>query len=67
MMQTTLIVQARVDLIASVGDDEKAHTLEDALYKDLLVSISMGLCINPAACAKVALKTQALKFSRWTS
>lgn len=56
----------RVERIrASVGDDERAHSMEDALYTDLLRAIAAGLCEDPAACAKAALTTQTFGFARW--
>jgi hypothetical protein len=47
------------------GDSEMAHCGEDALYTELLRSIAAGTCDDPAACAKRALTTKEMPFSRW--
>lgn len=47
------------------GDDEIAHSCEDALYSDLLQSIADGSCDDPAGCAREALKTAEIDFHRW--
>lgn len=46
------------------GDDEHAHGLEDALYRDVLKAIAEGTCEEPVGCARVALATQKIKFAR---
>jgi hypothetical protein len=60
--------KARVEEIRSAArDDERAHELEDALRRDALKIIARG-DLTPADAAKlarVALSTEALKFSRW--
>ncbi len=51
---------------SSSGDDEKAHALEDDLYIRTLEEIAWG-ATNPIELAKEALKSQTIKFSRWTA
>ena len=46
-------------------DDEAAHSMEDALHRDVLKAIAAGECDDPAATAAAALKTLDLKFQRW--
>lgn len=47
------------------GDDESAHGLEDKLYYDILVSIADGSTDDAQGIAREAIKTQAIRFSRW--
>lgn len=49
---------------ARSGDYEKAHALEDALYRDLLAAIANNTCPAPCTCAYFALRTQTENFSR---
>ena len=59
-------VIAEVESIkACAADDERAHSMEDALYGALLSAIAEGRCVDPAACAKAALATQKISFARW--
>lgn len=59
-------VLKRVDAIrAAAGDDEGAHIMDDDLRDDLLMAIANGECDNPAACARAALATNEIGFSRW--
>jgi len=61
-------VEKRVDKVAKQvrrGDDEFAHILEDALWRDTLTAIAENRCEYPDVCAEMALRTQALSFSRW--
>lgn len=59
-------VQDRVDQIASMADDdEMAHSYEDALHQHVLQVISVGKCSDPQECARIALTTLDIKFSRW--
>lgn len=59
-------VLRRVDVIReSSGDDEGAHGMEDSLWSDVLRAISDGTADDPAGCAKAALLTQEIDFSRW--
>jgi hypothetical protein len=56
-----------VESEALSGDDEMAHLREDELRRDVLKEIAAGTLtdITPARAAELALRTQALKFSRW--
>jgi hypothetical protein len=59
-------VRAKVNRIKEVIDDpEAAHGREDDLWAWVLKAIANDNCTDPAACAKEALKTQKLDFSRW--
>lgn len=51
----------------SKNDDELAHTLEDSLYQTVLTAIMKQKCEDPKSCAREALRTKKLKFSRWCS
>lgn len=46
-------------------DPEAAHSLEDDLYKELLVAIAEGRCKDPVACANKALETRSFDFPRY--
>ena len=58
-------VRQRVAGIAVLaGDDESAHTEEDALYRDVLRIVAAS--DSPLAeIAAEALKTQHIEFARW--
>ena len=66
-------VQNRVRLVreaAEQGDDERAHSLEDALRLDVLRAVARGPGrggADPRGLAVEALKTQAIAFSRWAA
>jgi hypothetical protein len=47
-----------------VGDDEAAHSMEDALRRDVLQAIANG---SPDAVelARIALESESLIFARW--
>jgi len=47
------------------GDDERAHIAEDNLHIDVLNAIAMGSCSDAEACAKAALETLKIDFTRW--
>jgi len=49
-----------------VRDNEKAHSLEDDLWEEVLNAIACGAS-NPQELAREALKTQEIEFNRWTS
>jgi hypothetical protein len=49
----------------SDGDDERRHSLEDELYRELITAIANGQCTDPVACCKEAIKTLEMDFSRW--
>jgi hypothetical protein len=52
------------DIRACVGDDEAAHSMEDALRRDVLQAIADG---SPDAVelARIALESESLDFARW--
>lgn len=50
---------------ACASNDEKAHRLEDNLYRDVLCAIADGEAVDPQALAGMALATQAIGFARW--
>lgn len=54
-------------LRAMAGDDEAAHGREDDLYLMVLTSIASGECADPRACAREVIKTQHIKFGRYTA
>jgi hypothetical protein len=59
-------VQRRLEEIRAVAhDDEMAHSSEDSLHQDVLTAIASGSCVDPAACAKAALTSNDILFSRW--
>lgn len=59
-------VRARVAHIEAMrGDDEQAHSEEDALYREVLHAIGSGKATYPAACARIALLTEDIDFARW--
>lgn len=62
-------VTERLERIRKTADkragDAEAHGQEDQLYLELLQSIAEGTCDDPSKCAKVALETQEIAFSRW--
>lgn len=63
-------VAERVARIAAVSDDdERAHGLEDDLYRDVLRQIADGTLAEDEAreIANAALKADGLDFSRWTA
>lgn len=64
-MLTVDEVRKRVARIAGiVGDDEVAHSEEDALHQAVLSSIAAG-APNAAELAAEALKTCEIGFARW--
>ena len=60
-------VRKKVAEISAVSDedDEQAHLSEDELYQEVMEAIANGECDDPAGCAKEALKTLDIDFSRW--
>ena len=60
-------VLKRVEAIrkVAVNDDETAHSQEDTLHQDVLQAIADGRCDGPADCARAALETRSIEFSRW--
>lgn len=49
----------------ALDDDESAHIAEDLLYAEVLQSIAEGSCENAAECARLALTSEMIEFSRW--
>jgi len=65
-MLTVDQVKERVAKIVQIrSDDEAAHSEEDLLHFEVLQAIADGNCEDPAACAREALKTEEIEFSRW--
>lgn len=59
-------VQKMVDHLARpCGDDETLHAEEDQIHRDVLEAIAMGKARNARECARIALTTRDLDFSRW--
>lgn len=59
-------IKARlVDIEASGGDPEHAHSEEDRLHVDVLLAIQRGECDDPALCAGLAATTINMQFARW--
>ncbi len=46
-------------------DCERAHGAEDDLHRRVLKMIADGTCENPKVCAREALRTLDIDFSRW--
>jgi hypothetical protein len=55
---------AIVRIKGKANDPEVAHGLEDKLYLDVIVAISLG-AKNPKKLAEAALKCSEIKFPRW--
>ena len=53
------------DIRDNSNNDEGSHIREDRLRDDLLRAIADGKCNDPEACAKEALKSNRIDFSRW--
>lgn len=63
---TTDDVQRALDAINIISDDDaQAHLLEDQLFADVLTAIADGTCVDPPACARLALTSLAIGFARW--
>ena len=58
------VINAVEDIRMESEDDERAHSLEDDLYEQVLLAVINN---NPESkeMAKEALKTKEIKFSRW--
>lgn len=50
---------------AQKGDDEAAHIEEDRLMQQVLRAIADGDVSDPAECARLALTSLDIEFSRW--
>jgi hypothetical protein len=58
-------VRERVSLIEqSKWDGEKAHSLEDALHRDVLEALAAGVR-GGRSLATAALRTREIEFPRW--
>lgn len=58
-------IRRRVDAIrASMRDNERAHDLEDDLYRDVLWTIAIG-APNAAELANAALLAAEIDYQRW--
>lgn len=67
-MQTMTIgtVEAEVQRIAAMsGDDESAHSAEDALHQSVLAYIAEHGDAKSSALARAALATTDIEFARW--
>lgn len=53
------------EIAAMTDDSEKAHGQEDDLHQVVLAAIRDGQCDDPTGCAREALMTLDLDFSRW--
>lgn len=52
-------------IVACKWDDEAAHSMEDTLHQEVLRAIADGSASNPSECARRALLTLDVDFSRW--
>jgi hypothetical protein len=52
------------EIRAAAGDDERAHSMEDALYRDVLQAIAKGH-IDGSRLARLALNARRINFARW--
>lgn len=58
-------VKDLVEYINTIAyDDERAHSMEDALHQDVLKAIAEG-ATNGIELATEALKTKEIEFNRW--
>jgi hypothetical protein len=61
-------IRERVNAIKKIkGDPEAAHGSEDTLFSDVLAAIAKGRCSDPAACAREALRSNYIRFPRWSA
>lgn len=59
------VQEAVVFLEAISGDDEAAHSDEDALHRAVLAAIADGTAENPQEMARLAVETAHINFERW--
>ena len=64
VMTSEDVARAVVEIKAIAADDERAHAKEDELYAIVMAHIRDGVCRDPAACCREALKTKEIKFDR---
>jgi hypothetical protein len=61
-------VRKRLEEIRAVARyDGEAHEKEDGIFVAVLEAIANGTCADPTACAREALKSRDIKFSRWSA
>lgn len=61
-------IRAKLGNIKALEHDaEQAHAYEDMLYQEVLRAIANGEVENPARCARLALQTTHIHFTRWRS
>lgn len=58
------VIKRVADIAEAAGDDERAHILEDELWRDVLQAI-INNKTHAQEMARIALSTQAIQFSRW--
>ena len=64
-LMTLADIKARIKAIkACAHDAEKAHGMEDDLYRDVLEAIAND-CLAPIVFAKEVLKAGKIDFARW--
>jgi hypothetical protein len=56
---------AEIQKYADEMDDEKAHSIEDSMYSDIILAIANDKCIDPKMCCLEAIKSWDIKFARW--
>ena len=60
-------IQKAIDAIAKHPASYGNHDIEDELYERVMRAIAEGRCSDPAACARVAIKTKEFPFPRYTA
>lgn len=58
------VARRLADIHAIQDDDERAHSMADGLYRDVLTSIAAGAPDAPTLAA-AALRLETLDFARW--
>lgn len=66
-MNVEQVNAAVVEILNQADDPEAAGSLERDLYKRVLEAIANGTGDDAQACAKAALATQNIEFTRWDS
>ncbi len=59
------VMQWVLKLKGMAGDDECAHSEEDAIHRRVLSAIAEGKCTDPAECSRLAISTDEIDFARW--
>ena len=65
MMNISIVSHQLEEIRAVASDDEQAHSLEDELHRAVLGAIADGSCVDPVACARLALTSKNIEFERW--